>query len=70
MGRSDATTEHFIDTENVLLFRRRLRETVDPAQRLQLLRLLGEQAAKSRPSPEEEQVAGLKTDDPALRGTS
>jgi hypothetical protein len=57
MGRSDAATERFIDAENVLLFRRRLRETIDPAQRLQLLRLLGAYEAKSRPPPEENQVA-------------
>jgi hypothetical protein len=34
------------------------------------LRLLGEQAAKSSPSLEEELVAGLKMDDPGSKGAS
>jgi hypothetical protein len=70
MGRNDADTDRFVEAENVLLFRRRLRETIDPAQRLRLLRLLGEQAAKGRSSPEEEQVASVKVDDPGSRGAS
>jgi hypothetical protein len=48
MGRTDAATERFIDAENVILFRKRLTETIDPAQRLQLLRLLQEEEAKGQ----------------------
>lgn len=52
MARSDAATERFIDAENVILLRSRLTETIDPAQRLQLLRLLAEQEAKRHSLPE------------------
>ena len=48
MGRTDTATERFIDAENVILFRKRLTETIDPAQRLQLLRLLQEEEAKGQ----------------------
>jgi hypothetical protein len=53
MGRTDKATERFIDAENIILFRKRLTETIDPAQRLQLLRLLGEQEAKRQLPPNE-----------------
>jgi len=53
MGRTDTATERFIDAENVILFRKRLTETIEPAQRLQLLRLLGEQEAKRQLPPKE-----------------
>jgi hypothetical protein len=57
MSRSDTATERFIDAENVILFRRRLTETIDPGQRLQLLRLLAEQEAKNFLMSKEKQVA-------------
>jgi len=46
MGRTDKALERFIDAENVILFRKRLTETIDPAQRLQLLKLLREGETK------------------------
>jgi hypothetical protein len=53
MRRADPATERFIDTENIILFRKRLTETLEPAQRLQLLKLLGEQEAKRQLPPQE-----------------
>jgi len=53
MGRADTAIERFIVTENVILFWKRLTETTEPAQRLQLLRLLREQEAKRQLPPQE-----------------
>jgi hypothetical protein len=53
MRRADPATERFIDTENIILFRKRLTETLEPAQRLQLLKLLREQEAKRQLLPPE-----------------
>jgi hypothetical protein len=47
MGRTDNATERFVYAENVILFRKRLAEIIDPAQRLQLLKLLQEEETKS-----------------------
>jgi hypothetical protein len=51
MGLPGAAIELFIDAENVILFRKRLTETTEPAQRLQVLRLLGELEAKRQLPP-------------------
>ena len=53
MGQTDTATERFINAQNVILFRKRLTETTEPARRLQLLRLLGEQEAKKQLPPQE-----------------
>ncbi len=53
MGETDEAINRFIHAENISLFRKRLAETINPAQRLQLLRLLGEEEAKRQlPSKE------------------
>ena len=53
MGQTDTATERFINAQNVILFRKRLTEATEPARRLQLLRLLGEQEAKKQLPPQE-----------------
>ena len=59
MGRTDKATERFIDAENLILFRKRLTETIEPAQRLQLLRLLGKQEAKRDCRPRKSRLPQL-----------
>ena len=53
MRPTNAATERFIHAENVILFRKRISETTTLAERLQLLKLLEEEAAKSRLSSKE-----------------
>ena len=53
MDQTDAATDRFIHAENIILFRRRLAETISAAQRLQLLRLLGEEEAKRQLPPKQ-----------------
>ena len=59
MGQTDTATERFINAQNVILFRKRLTETTEPARRLQLLRLLGEQEAKKQLPPQEKRLPQL-----------
>ena len=53
MDQTDTATDRFIHAENIILFRKRLTETISASQRLQLLRLLGEEEAKRQLPPKE-----------------
>jgi hypothetical protein len=53
MVQTNTATDRFIHVENIILFRKRLTETIKPAQRLQLLRLLGEEEGKKQLPPKE-----------------
>ncbi len=58
MGRTNTAIDHFVHVENVNRFRKQLTETVNPAERLQLLRLLEEEEAKG-PLPASTVTAAL-----------
>lgn len=53
MRPTDAATERFINGENLTHLRKRLAETIDAAQRQQILMLLREVEAKNRQPPNE-----------------
>lgn len=53
MRQTETATDHFIRSQNMLLFRKRLMETIKPAERLLLLRLLQEEKAKGQLIPKD-----------------